>query len=72
VNTLPMKTLQAFCDHGAAALTVENDLHHVAALPSELHSLGINLDAVAEQLEREGLDAFANSMDAMIEKLATT
>jgi transaldolase len=71
VNTLPMKTLQAFCDHGAAAPTLENDLHHVAALPSELHSLGINLDAVAEQLEREGLEAFAKSMDAMIERLGT-
>lgn len=69
VTTLPLKTLAAFRDHGAAGLTLESNLFDAASLPGSLQSLGIDLNAVATTLEREGLVAFAASMDSMIATL---
>jgi transaldolase len=69
VNTLPEPTLEAFADHGVLARTVDADVDAARKTWADLAAVGIDMDQVAEQLEREGVDAFMNSFDKLIEAL---
>ena len=69
VNTMPLATLQAFNDHGALESRIERDLDSARALFRRLPELGVPLDALIAQLEGEGVDAFAQSYDALLESL---
>jgi len=69
VNTLPEDTLNAFADHGTVARTVDADPAATDAVWQSLADVGIDMDAVAAKLEREGVDAFIKSFDELIEAL---
>jgi len=69
INTLPVKTLNAYRDHGQPMLRVEQDLDQAKAVLEELASLGINMQAVAQQLEDEGLVKFVEPFDVLLETL---
>ncbi len=71
VNTLPDNTLVAFDDHGTVARTIGDDVAEATAVVDGLKALGIELDKVAEQLEVEGVAAFVNSFDDVLDTLAT-
>lgn len=66
VNTMPPVTYVAFRDHGVVAPTLERDvdeaLAHLAALPE----LGIDLSAVTDQLELDGVNAFIQSFENLL------
>lgn len=67
VNTLPPETMDAFRDHGAVAgATVKEGLPEAEAVLARLSSLGIDLDAITEQLQRDGVAAFAKSFDDLM------
>ena len=66
VNTMPPQTLAAYRDHGRPAPRLEEDSAQAAALPGELQGLGIDLDAVAGELEREGVAKFVQPFDALL------
>jgi len=65
VNTVPPATYTAFRDHGRAAPTLEEGLDEGRALIKELADLGIDLKAVTEKLQRDGLAAFVSSFDTL-------
>ncbi|HZI18441.1 MAG TPA: bifunctional transaldolase/phosoglucose isomerase [Pyrinomonadaceae bacterium] len=69
VNTVPPATYTAIRDHGRVALTLEEGLDEAAALVSELAGIGIDLKAVTEKLQRDGLDAFVNSFDTLVQSI---
>jgi transaldolase len=69
VNTLPLKTLNAFRDHGQAALRVEKELEESAALLKQIADLGINMEDITQQLEDEGLEKFIKPFDVLLETL---
>ena len=69
VNTIPPKTLEAFLDHGAVALTLESDLDEARAQLNDLAELGINLEEVTQQLLDEGVDNFVKPYDELIKTL---
>lgn len=71
VNTLPEPTLEAFADHGVLERTVDADMDGAHTTWTSLADVGIDMDQVAEQLEREGVDAFIKSFDELIEALET-
>jgi len=71
VNTLPEPTLEAFDDHGVLERTVDADIAGARQVWDGLAGVGIDMDDVAEQLEREGVDAFIKSFDELIEALET-
>lgn len=56
INTMPLKTLEAFRDHGDPAPRLEEDLDDVRTTLRELGEIGISLDAVARKLEEEGCE----------------
>lgn len=70
VNTLPDKTLAAFEDHGTVARTVDADPDAAIATLEALAALGIDLDAIAAQLEADGVASFAASFDDLLATLA--
>jgi transaldolase/glucose-6-phosphate isomerase len=69
VNTVPPATYTAIRDHGRVALTLEEGLDECRALIAELAGVGIDLKAVTEKLQRDGLAAFVGSFDTLVESI---
>ncbi|MEA2022759.1 MAG: transaldolase, partial [Actinomycetota bacterium] len=72
VNTIPPATIDAFRDHGIvdpAALTsgVDDAEQHFARLAS----LGIDFDAITEELQVEGVASFAGAFDGLLAAIET-
>ncbi|MCB0179063.1 MAG: transaldolase [Anaerolineae bacterium] len=66
VNTMPPATLDAFRDHGQAALTIEADLAGASQVMAELAALDISLDDVTRTLEVDGVKAFADAFASLL------
>lgn len=69
VNTVPMETLDAYRDHGDPAPRLTKDVAQARQVLEKLNQLGIDIDAVTEQLEDEGVEKFAVSYDRVLEAL---
>ncbi|MBA3240186.1 MAG: transaldolase, partial [Acidobacteria bacterium] len=69
VNTVPPATYTAIRDHGKVALTLEEGLDDCRALVGQLGEIGIDLKAVTEKLQKDGLGAFVNSFDTLVESI---
>jgi transaldolase/glucose-6-phosphate isomerase len=69
VNTMPPATLDAFTDHGQAALTLEQDVEEARAQLASLASLGIDLQAITQQLQDDGVAAFAQSFEVVLDSI---
>jgi transaldolase len=69
VNTLPEATLDAFADHGTLARRVDADIDEAQAVWQSLADVGVDMDDVAAQLEREGVASFAASFDELLAAL---
>jgi transaldolase len=61
VNTMPLATLRAFADHGNVAPTLGPDLSAARGVLSAAAAEGVDLDAITDELEREGVQAFSDS-----------
>src|SRR5215211_5277393 len=68
VNTVPPATLESFRDHGVAAATLTRDLDRAHEAIKQLEAAGISMAQVTQELEEEGVKAFA---DAFTQLLAT-
>lgn len=66
VNTVPPATLDAFREHGRLALTLEQGLAEARGDLQRLVELGIDLDAITQKLQDDGVAAFASSYDTLI------
>jgi transaldolase len=69
VNTLPEATLEAFADHGTVARRVDADVDEARSAWQSLADVGVDMDDVAVQLEREGVASFAAAFDELIAAL---
>ncbi len=70
VNTVPPNTLDAILDHGTAASTVDQNVDEARAQIAQLAKLGIDLDVVTEQLQKDGVDSFAADFDTLMQSIA--
>jgi transaldolase len=66
VNTVPPATLTAFKEHGRAAETLTVGLEEAEAQLAQLAEIGIDLAAVTQQLQDEGVAAFAKSFESLL------
>jgi len=71
VNTLPEKTIRAFQDHGRVRPTLEEGVDEAEALLERLAGVGIDYDDVTETLERQGVEAFADSFEKLLNGIRT-
>ncbi|MFC1929259.1 transaldolase [Chloroflexota bacterium] len=69
VNTIPPETLEAFCDHGKTCPTIEEGIAEAEKALAELKRVGINLGNITEQLQKDGVKAFADSFDQLLAAL---
>jgi transaldolase len=69
VNTMPLATVEAFADHGVAASKVDQDVDQAVADIATLRELGIDLDQVTDQLQREGVEKFAKSFRDLLQSV---
>jgi transaldolase len=65
VNTMPRETIDAYRRQGKPELRLEAQIAHAAEVFAGLQRLGINMAAVAEQLEREGVRKFIEPFDKL-------
>lgn len=70
INTMPLKTLEVYRDHGQPSLTLEENLKEAYQTLSTLAELQINLDEITQQLETEGIQKFIEPYEALLEALA--
>jgi transaldolase len=69
VNTLPPATMDAFRDHGQVRPTLESDVQEALRVLSDIASVGIDLHAVTEKLQVDGVAAFDKSMSDLLKGL---
>lgn len=69
VNTVPEATLRAFADHGTVAPTLTSDIPAAEATLTTLKRIGIDLPAIGERLQRDGLVAFEQAYDQILESV---
>jgi transaldolase/glucose-6-phosphate isomerase len=66
VNTVPPATLDAFRDHGTAAITITRGLDEARSHLAELEALSISMSAVTQELEDEGVKSFADAFKTLL------
>ncbi len=72
INTIPPDTMDAYRDHGNPKARLESDLEHAEWVMNVLPELGINIDAITQQLEDEGVDKFNKQFDKIKAILSKT
>ena len=69
VNTIPPKTLQAFLDHGKAEESISQGLEASREVFVKLADLGVDLREITDELEQEGVRAFADAYSSLLDSL---
>ena len=69
VNTMPPATIDAFRDHGTAGATAKAGSDEAQATLAALKELGVDLDIVTQELQVEGVKAFADSFAHLLETI---
>ena len=69
INTVPEKTLRAFADHGKVRGAMAEDGGDAEATLRELAQAGIDLDALATQLQQEGAASFVKSWRQLLQRI---
>ncbi len=69
INTLPLKTLEAYRDHGDPAPRLEDNLDEAYRDLDLLVGLGIDIDKVTQQLEDEGIEKFNKPYDSLMSNI---
>ena len=71
VNTMPEGTLKAFGQHGEAGEPLAPDGGDCEAVLARFKSAGIDIDALAQQLQDEGAASFVKSWNDLMDQVAT-
>jgi len=69
IDTMPEKTLHAYADHGKVGATLSADGGDAEAVLEEFRREGIDDQALAARLQREGADAFSKSWTALLSRI---
>ena len=69
VNTVPPATLEAVRDHAKIEITLTRDLDRAQDAINQLEANGISMDAVTQELEDEGVKAFADAFTQLLKTI---
>jgi transaldolase len=70
ITTVPPATMDAFRDHGRVRVTLGTEEKEAEAVLATAEALGLDLNAITEQLQAEAIDAFASSFDQLLATVA--
>lgn len=65
INTMPPATLDAFRDHGKLRDSLEENIDDAHRVLEELERSGVSLDAITEELVKDGVKQFADAADKL-------
>src|SRR6185503_4268396 len=65
INTVPPATLDAFRDHGKPRDSLEENVEYAYRVLEELERSGVSLDAITEELVKDGVKQFADAADKL-------
>ena len=71
VNTMPEKTLKAFADHGKIDTALTSDGSTAEVTLRKFADSGINIDAVATQLQDDGTKSFVKSWKDLVDLISS-
>jgi transaldolase/glucose-6-phosphate isomerase len=69
VNTVPLETLNAYRDHGQPAKRLEEGVDEAYQVLERLPDVDVDIDAVTQQLEDEGVEKFNKPFDKLMDTL---
>ena len=69
INTMPAQTLLTFAEHGSVRAGISADGGNLDKRIQEFAESGIDVRALASQLQREGGDSFVRSWNHLLERL---
>ena len=70
ISSMSLAAAEAYRDHGTAAPTVERNLLEVLAQLGDLETVGIDLDRLSAQLERDSLGQMTAGVNTALTRLA--
>ena len=70
IDTIPEKTLRAFAEHGRIDRVMANDGDNAEATLARFAQAGIDIDALATQLQRDGAASFVKSWQELLQRIA--
>jgi transaldolase len=71
VNTMPQSTLEAFRDHGTLSQSLTRDVEAAYEQLQAVEACGVDLTAVTEKLQEDGVAAFSKSFDSLMATIET-
>jgi transaldolase len=71
INTMPEETLLDFADHGEIGELLPTDGGNAEETLRRFTQAGVDVDALAAQLQREGADAFVQSWNELMDCIVT-
>ena len=69
ITTVPPATLDAFRDHGRVRVILGTEDKEAEAVLAAAEALGLSVHTITEQLQTDGLKAFASSFDELVATL---
>jgi len=69
VNTMPPDTKEAFMDHGTVAKTIDIDLDSAEGQINQLAELGIDYDAITQNLQDVGVEKFEQPFASLLNSI---
>lgn len=72
IDTIPEKTLHAFAEHGRVSGVLSADAGDAEGVIAECRRCGVDDDALAAQLLREGTESFDKSWQDLLQCIGTT
>ena len=70
IDTIPEKTLKAFADHGKINAVMAENGGDAEAMLARFASAGVDIDALAAQLQLDGAASFVKSWQELLQRIA--
>jgi transaldolase/glucose-6-phosphate isomerase len=71
VDTMPPATMNAFRDHGVAASRLPEGIDEAGWFLAELPQFGVDLEAITQDLQKDGVDSFVASFVQLMKGIET-
>jgi transaldolase len=70
IDTMPEKTLHAFADHGRVDRVMATDGGDAESTLGRIEAAGVDIAALAAQLQRDGAQSFTRSWQQLLQRIA--
>ena len=70
INTIPEKTLRAFAERGVIRNVMAEDGGDAETVLTRIRQVGVDIDTLAAQLQRDGAQAFVKSWNELLSRIA--